>query len=49
MLKGIGLELISISLGKKAGLSIDASLNEVHWVSGKMDSQAAWHECLARN
>jgi hypothetical protein len=36
-------------LAKEARLSIDASLDEVHRQSGKMDSRAAWHGWLAGN
>jgi hypothetical protein len=34
---------VIVLLGKEARLSIDASLNEMHRHSGKMDSRAAWH------
>jgi len=40
---------VIVLLGKEARLSIDASLDEVHRQSGKMDSRAAWHGWLAWN
>jgi hypothetical protein len=40
---------VVVLLGKEAGLSIDASLDEVHRYSGKMDSRAAWHGGLGQN
>jgi hypothetical protein len=40
---------VVVLLGKEARLSIDASLDEVHRHSGKMDSRAAWHGGLGKN